>query len=186
MFDRPLTGPMCAPNALSAGVLALVAALWMGPNAATAADRPLPAPEGPVVLTVSGAIGASNTADGTVALDWTLFESLPESTVTTATSWTDSTAFSGILLRDLLTAVDADPNATMLEVVALNDYRAQVPVADVDAWSVLLAARQDGERMRIRDKGPLWVIYPLDDHPDLIGEETDRKMVWQVKEIEVR
>jgi hypothetical protein len=39
--------------------------------------------------------------------------------------------------------------------------------------------------MPVRDKGPLWVIYPLDDHPEIDGQETHAKMIWQVRRLDV-
>jgi hypothetical protein len=38
----------------------------------------------------------------------------------------------------------------------------------------------------VRDKGPLWIIYPQDDFPALNNKESQSKWAWQVKEIRVR
>lgn len=53
-------------------------------------------------------------------------------------------------------------------------------------YPVILAYRMNGELLRIRDKGPLWVIYPQDDFPDLKTKQTQAKWVWQVKEIQFK
>ncbi|MEO6409595.1 MAG: hypothetical protein ABIO45_12700, partial [Burkholderiaceae bacterium] len=49
-----------------------------------------------------------------------------------------------------------------LRAVALNDYRADIPAEDVQRDEVMVAYLLDDEPMRVRDKGPLVVIYPFD------------------------
>jgi hypothetical protein len=44
----------------------------------------------------------------------------------------------------------------------------------------------DGEILKVREKGPLWIIYPQDDHPELQNKQTQAKWVWQIKEIRVK
>ena len=39
--------------------------------------------------------------------------------------------------------------------------------------------------MPVRDKGPLWAVYPLDGHPELNNEGTHAKMIWQVRRLDV-
>ena len=39
--------------------------------------------------------------------------------------------------------------------------------------------------MRVRDKGPIWIIYPLSDYPALRKEEHHHAMVWQLKALSV-
>ena len=38
--------------------------------------------------------------------------------------------------------------------------------------------------MTLRNKGPLWVIYPLTDHPELNKELYHSRMVWQLTALE--
>jgi hypothetical protein len=45
---------------------------------------------------------------------------------------------------------------------------------------VLVADSLEGEPMAIRDKGPLWIIYPLSAHSELRSADTEAKMVWQL------
>ena len=44
----------------------------------------------------------------------------------------------------------------------------------------------DGEELRVRDKGPLWIVYPRDDFPELDNRLIRSRWVWQVKELMVR
>lgn len=38
--------------------------------------------------------------------------------------------------------------------------------------------------MSVRDKGPLWVIYPYDSDPALQSEVTYARSIWQLVRIE--
>ena len=51
---------------------------------------------------------------------------------------------------------------------------------------MLLAFEMDGQRLEPRDKGPLWIVYPLDQFGELRTRATERKMVWQLKELQVK
>jgi hypothetical protein len=61
-----------------------------------------------------------------------------------------------------------------------------IPVADAANPQVIVAYRMNGETMRVRDKGPLWLIYPLSSDPSLQAEATHSKMIWQIKALEIR
>ena len=49
----------------------------------------------------------------------------------------------------------------------------------------ILATRMDGQLMSVRDKGPLFLIYPFDLDSGLYNEKYFARSVWQIKEIEV-
>ena len=50
---------------------------------------------------------------------------------------------------------------------ALNDYSTEIPVEDFANYSVILALKRNGEYMPVRDKGPLFIVYPFDSNPEL-------------------
>jgi hypothetical protein len=62
----------------------------------------------------------------------------------------------------------------------------EVPAADAEIADVIVAYRMNGEYMRVRDKGPMWLIYPLTSQPELDTEATHAKMIWQLKSLELR
>jgi hypothetical protein len=68
----------------------------------------------------------------------------------------------------------------------MNDYKSIIPFEDFDSYDVLLATRMNGTPLRIRDKGPIWVIYPWSQYPELDDEVTRRKSVWQLNHLDVR
>jgi hypothetical protein len=110
-------------------------------------------------------------------------EKMPATTVVTHTPFLPgATTFQGVLLRDLLKA--ARLTAPKLVMIALNDYRVEVPAADAESYDVIVAYKVDGRYMRVRDKGPFWLIYPIDQHPELDNEQTATKMIWQIRTID--
>jgi hypothetical protein len=143
----------------------------------------LPAPQGDVILTVSGNITRTN-GDGLARFDRAMLQDLQQGTITTATPWFEAAHdFSGPLGMALLDAVGAQ--GANLRVIALNDYAATVPTSDLRDLGVVLATRLDGQVMSVRDKGPLFLIYPFDDNPDLFDEVYFGRSVWQIARIDV-
>lgn len=149
----------------------------------------LPPPSGPVILEVSGAIQVSNTPEANprkvVRFDRKALERLPQRTVETYTDWTTGLqSFTGVPLAELLEHVGAEGEE--IHAVALNDYAITIPVSDAYEYPVLLALKHNGEYMRIRDKGPLWIIYPSDEpSADSLGPH-NHKMIWQLASLEIR
>lgn len=122
------------------------------------------------------------TEDGqsrSVLIEETDFQNLPQTTIVTDTRWTEGEArFTGVLLRDLLEHLELPIREVTAR--ALNDYEAVIPASDIETIDVLVANRMNGQPMPVREKGPLWIIYPLSERPDLLGPETEEKMVWQL------
>jgi hypothetical protein len=166
-------------NSLCAGVVALVAAF----AAQATHSETKPAPTGEIILTVSGAIGTTN-GDGVLALDAALFATLPQHSFTTGTIWTEGTAtYTGVLLRDLLAAAGTTGETVNLK--ALNDYQISMPAADALEDGPLLANLSDGKPMSLREKGPVWLIFPYDDVAGYRTEQSYARSIWQLNRIEV-
>lgn len=141
-----------------------------------------PAPSGDVVLTVAGKIAAHNAGD-TLALDEAQLASLPQTSFTTSTTWTSGTpSFQGVLLKDLIAAVGATGKTINLR--AANDYAITIPVEDVMDDAPLLAYLMDGKPMSLRDKGPVWMVYPYDANEDYRTETAYARSIWQLIEID--
>ena len=167
------------------GAIGGVGALAFGAGLAglASATRAAPTPEGPVVLVVRGRVRRPNGGDA-VRFDMATLERLPQKRFRTRTPWyAAAREFTGPLVRDVLDSAGAD-GATM-RVSALNDYRVDVPVDDALRHDLTLARLIDGQPMPVRDKGPLFMIYPFDDHPELRSAVYYSRSVWQVKSIEI-
>ena len=164
----------------TAAALALtaLAAFWSRPAQA------LDAPTGKVILTLTGSLTQTND-NGTAAFDLALLQTLPQHSFSTRTPWyPQPRKFSGVLLRDLLAAVGG--RADVVRAMALNDYRVDIPGDDLARHNVMLAYLLDDQPMAVRDKGPLVVIYPFDDKPELRTAVHYSRAIWQLRSLEVR
>lgn len=138
---------------------------------------------GGVVLTVSGAISKTN-ADGVAALDIEMLEEMGAVTFETSTIWTEGVQrFTGVELSVLLEALDA--TGTQLRASAVNDYAVDIPVNDAKAGGPIVAFLRDGKEMNLRNKGPLWIVYPFDSAPEYQSELIYSRSIWQLNRIEV-
>ena len=137
----------------------------------------------PVVLTVSGRIGAGTRADR-LDLDMAMLERLPQTSYLARTPWYGaSRKFTGPLLRDLLAM--AHSQGSQLRAIALNDYRVDLPVDDARRYDVIVARLLDDQPMAVRDKGPLMIMYPFDTHGELRNAVYYGRCAWQLRQIEV-
>ncbi|WP_249931353.1 molybdopterin-dependent oxidoreductase [Ramlibacter sp. 2FC] len=153
---------------------------------AGAATQPgkLPQPKGSVILTVSGNIGVRNTADAAV-FDAAMVRALPAHSIHTRTPWyKQAVTFKGPRLKDLLDAVGAQGKT--LRIVALNDYAVEVPIEDAERFDPILSYEVDGKRLSVRDKGPLFLVYPFDSRLELKNDLYYGRSIWQISSITVK
>jgi hypothetical protein len=105
-------------------------------------------------------------------------------TLTTHTPWTHGPQqFEGNPLRQLLPP--AALTSPRLQVIALDDYRVDIPMADVTEHGLFLAWRRNAALMPVRDRGPFWLVYPWTDRPALDRPDFHRRSVWQVRAIQL-
>lgn len=140
-------------------------------------------PSGAPVLTLSGKIGATN-ADKKAVFDAAMLAALPQHTFTTNTPWYKAPVkFTGPLLADVLRAAKA--SGTTLRAVALNDYKVAIPADDATRFKVVVARLIDDKPIPVREKGPLFVVYPFDSDSELRTTKYYDRSIWQLKAIEV-
>jgi len=136
-------------------------------------------PTGPVILEVSGKISHTNSA-GKLIFDREQLIALGMTTLSVTTPWTDGVVtFTGPKLIDVLTLAGA--KGENLTTFALDDYKAQIPISDARDFPVILALNKNGIPLRIRDRGPLWIIYPWGDNPSLKTDTYYARSNWQLK-----
>lgn len=153
---------------------ALSTQLWAGE---------LPKPTGKIVLTLSGDIRNTN-EDGKAVFDIASLEKLGMVSFQTTSPWYDGrTTFSGIPMQKLMDYVGAKGSVVM--VTALNDYTTEIPLSDFKKYNAILALKINGEYMRIRDKGPLFVVYPYDSIPELNNKIYYSRSAWQVSRMHI-
>lgn len=160
----------------------LAPTLWLG-AALTLAAEPLPTPTDTVIITVSGNIGQTN-RDGVAEFDMAGFASLGSETIKTGTIWTDGvTEFRGVPLKTFVERLEA--KGSILRIWALNDYTVDVPFADAVTDGPILAYEANGKPLSVRDKGPIWLLYPFDSNPDYQTEVIYARSIWQIERMEV-
>ena len=137
-----------------------------------------------VVLTVSGRIAQHN-APQQYRWSMAMLEALPQHSFSTLTPWAQQPLqFSGPLLRDVLQTVGAQ--GQQLVARALNDYSVQIPVQDALAYDMVVATRMNGQPMSVRQRGPLFVVYPFDSKTELKSPTYIERSIWQLRAIEVQ
>jgi hypothetical protein len=108
---------------------------------------------------------------------------LPQQEISTSLPWVDGElVYSGVALQTVLETMDL-PMASQVTFVALNDYKIAVPKEDFDDYQPIIAIKQNGQFMSVREKGPYWLIYPLSSTPDIDNTDFHAKMIWQIRDI---
>ncbi len=154
------------------------------PLVSTYARAELPEPQGRVLLTISGLISETNNGDH-AKFDRNMLQRLGMVEVKTQTPWTEGEAnFAGVPLAQLLDAVGT--RGVSLYAVAANDYKADIPIAVLRENGAILAMRMNGRDLTLRDKGPLWIIFPWSEQPELDRIEIYNYAVWQLLSIHVQ
>jgi hypothetical protein len=153
--------------------------------AAWPAAQALEPAAGEPILTLSGRLGSPNQGAHAV-FDMALLSRLPQRDIVARTPWYvgEARRFTGPLLRDVLAAAGA-AGAGTLRAVALNDYRVEIPADDAQVIDVIVARLLDGKAMAVREKGPLFIMYPFDSRPDLRTSVYFNRCIWQLRAIEV-
>lgn len=151
----------------------MIAGMVLGTAAAMADQRD-------VLLEVTGRI-----AEGRVALGRDALEAMPPVVIETSTVVTDGIhSFAGFLMRDLLETLGAE--GEQITAIAINDYAVDIPIADFYDYDVIVAYSMDAKMLTRDDKGPLWIIYPRDDHAALQDIRYDYRWVWQLHKLDVQ
>ncbi|MGM8766073.1 molybdopterin-dependent oxidoreductase [Enterobacter asburiae] len=115
------------------------------------------------------------------------FNSLQTKSITTKTPWTPNgraVTFSGVPIREIMRHVGV--SGSMLIMHALNDYEVSIPIEDVFKYDIILANKMDGEYLTLRNFGPYFVIYPVDQfYGQLNTPKFLARLIWQVDKITV-
>jgi hypothetical protein len=121
----------------------------------------------------------------TAAFDMAMLEALPQHSFTTRTPWYDRPVkFTGPLLSDVLDAVQA--SGATISAVAINDYKITIPADDTRKFKVVMARLIDDKPIPVRDKGPLFIVYPFDSDAELRSSTYYERSIWQLKAVEIQ
>ncbi|MFP2769966.1 molybdopterin-dependent oxidoreductase [Oceanisphaera sp. KMM 10153] len=177
---KPAMPEVRGRRSLSIFVFGLLLSAW---SSLLFAAAPLSAPQGRVMLTVTGKIAVTN-ADGKAEFDMEMLSALPQHEFSTETPWTEGRHhFRGVLLSDLLRRVGAE--GAEVRAVALNEYHYDIERELVAEAPLLLTTHLDGQPMKIRHKGPIWLMLPLSDHPRFSTKRYHELLIWQLNTLDV-
>jgi hypothetical protein len=160
------------------------------PNASTpqvvddgslAAGQKISAPQGEVVLTVTGDIGTANKGKK-LELDLASLEQMRRVRVEAVEPFLKRRVmFEGVLLSDLLAVAGVLSSASTVSMTALDDYKVDFKLDDVRSSQMLLATKADGKHMPVDRSGPIRIVFPdsssLGRNPDL--------WIWSVASMKV-
>lgn len=150
----------------------------------TGTAHALDAPKGKVILSITGNIRFKNAGDR-ADFDMDMLAALPQHSFTTSNPWyKESKKFTGPLLRDVLAAAGAQGNTLKAE--ALNNFKVEIPLADTRQFPMVMARLMDDKPMLIREKGPLFIVYPFDSDTALHSARYYSRSAWQLRTIEVQ
>lgn len=114
-------------------------------------------------------------------------DTLPQHSFQTTTQWTEGTInFSGPALKDVLGVVQAGSSTDeVIHLIAANQYEVILDLDLVEADVPIIATRLNGKTFGIRDKGPLWVVFPYDLDTAYQSEGVYSASIWHLIEIAV-
>jgi len=159
-----------------------------------------PAPEGPVILTISGDIGHTNRGashpkrDGffayheieftkALSLDLAALEEFPQHKIICQPPQYDNSAtFQGARLIDVLKALGAQN--VSIKTRALDGFAVELASQQIAAKDWILATRADGKPFGIGDKGPVWLMHTPSTQK--VPEAEEQGWPWAVFYIEVK
>lgn len=162
----------------------MLGSIVVSPFAGPAMAQGLPAPKGPVILTISGRIRVFNSADAAL-FDRDMLEALGTASFRTMTPWYDHVVeFEGVRMDRLMETVGAA--GTMVIATSLNDYITEIPISDFARFGTIIALKRNGSYMPVRDKGPLWIVYPFDSDEALGRPPYTSRSAWQVRQLMIK
>lgn len=160
-----------------------VAAGHSEPAVSSPLGDPVPAPTGDPVLKITGRIGATN-GSGELALDRAMLERLGARTVDVFEPFQKTRmSFQGLPFAALLEALRLDPAASGVHMVALDDFTADLSMADAgDPGTFLATAAGDGSPIPVEKGGPVRLIF-LDG--SRAGSNVEN-WIWSMATVEIK
>ncbi|MCQ0970506.1 molybdopterin-dependent oxidoreductase [Paracoccus sp. TK19116] len=127
--------------------------------------------------------------DKSRSYDLSSLKALGEAEVETTTIWTEGVhRFTGVPLATLLADAGIGTGAGSegaIAATAINDYSISIPLDEIQPEVPIVAYWMDGEEMSVRDKGPLWIVFPYDSAEQYRTEVIYSQSIWQLDRISV-
>lgn len=147
--------------------------------------------KGDVLLVISGNIIHSNAErDGepVAEFDLDMLASMPLTTVNTKTPWTPTgpDEFTGVRFNELLAKTGVVADEVVIRAEAEDNYWFDLEDLNSQRYPIIVAFQKNGKPMSIRELGPLWIIFPWDQYPELFTKKNNASSVWQLTHLIVQ
>ena len=166
-------------TAASIGMLAAALAL---PGVAFGAPNACPTD---ALLEISGSV-KPNSPRGSFLFSEKDFLKLKTVKLVTATAWTTRSEFVGPELSTVLEAAGVPSAAKEMRFYAIDAYEITIPTTDLTKYRPVMAHTQNGERLVVATRGPVFLVYPRDQYPELTAIKGQAQFVWMVCKIVVK
>jgi len=161
---------------------ALALTILLHPVSAISNEK-LPDPASSVELVIKGDLEKTN-ADNEARFDISMLQALPRTEFTTMTPWDEGLQhFAGVRVSDLLKYVGAKTQD--FKAVGYDDYKFDVTDVDFEKFPVIIAYEHNGHPISLRKLGPLRIIFPISDYPELADQIYEASAVWQLVEMQL-
>ncbi len=165
------------------------------------------AARGPVLLTVTGAVGKGNRGafdpvldqmmgkqkikfDKAHAFDFAALAALPAVSIRPTLEYDSKPhALKGPLLTDVARAAGAPMEGTRFLLRAVDGYNVVLSLADARKYRFIVATHLDGQPMPLGGLGPLWAVYDADRFSDMAAKPVTERFglcPWGLYHVEVQ
>ncbi|MDR5906455.1 molybdopterin-dependent oxidoreductase [Franzmannia qiaohouensis] len=90
--------------------------------------------------------------------------------------------WTGVSLASLLQGL-GEPLPARITASAMDSYRETIPISDLERYDPIVAYQRNGEYLSISQRGPLVIMYPYGEHPELLTRAFFSRTVWQLDEL---
>jgi len=141
----------------------------------------LPEPTGKILLVIKGDMLNTNIKDE-AHFDLAMLKSLERTEFTTSTPWDDGMqTFAGAKVIDILKLIGAP--TLNFNAIGVDDYSFDVTDIEFDRYPIIIAYEHNGEPISVRKLGPLRLMFPVSDFPELGTQKNEASAVWQLVEM---
>ena len=120
-----------------------------------------------------------------IAVSKSDLESLAQRIIKTSNDYVDGVAeFRGPSVQDVISLIGRS-SARQARMISTNRYEVEIELAELDRFGAILAMEMNGEPLTLRDKGPIWLMYPMDSYAELSDRGFNSRLVWQLEQIEL-
>jgi hypothetical protein len=139
------------------------------------------------VLALDAAVTLINTqSQETLLVTNEMMDALPQESFNTSTIWNEGiNTYSGPSLRSVLDLIATSDHIKVIRLTAANDYVIDIPVHMIGQHQPILTTRINDTALSLRQKGPVWLMFPFDSDPSYQSARHKARAVWQLIRIDV-